>query len=98
MAELGVPRFVVERVLNHTDRTVTSVYDRYIYSAEKMTAVRKLGAFVDRMATRHRTQALRDASSDDRLRDRRLGNETAREAANLEKPRNRGAWNFEITT
>jgi integrase len=57
MAELGVPRFIVERVLNHTDRAVTSVYGPYRYSTEKMAAVRKLGAFVDRMATRHRTQA-----------------------------------------
>ena len=53
MAELGVPRFIVERVLNHTDRTVTSVYDRYTYSKEKMAAVIKLGAYVERMKTIH---------------------------------------------
>ena len=52
MAELGVPRFIIERVLNHTDRTVTSVYDRYCYSNEKMAAVVKLGAFVEKMAKR----------------------------------------------
>jgi integrase len=50
MAELGVPRFIIERVLNHTDRTVTSVYDRYSYAKEKMAAVTKLGALVDRLA------------------------------------------------
>jgi len=49
MAALGIPRFIVERVLNHTDRTVTSVYDRYTYAKEKMAAVTKLGAYVNRM-------------------------------------------------
>ena len=56
MAELGVPRFIVERVLNHTDRTVTSVYDRYSYSKEKMAAVTKLGAYVQKKATPHRSR------------------------------------------
>jgi integrase len=54
MAERGVPRFIIERVLNHTDRTVTSIYDRYSYSTEKMAAVAKLGVFVERMARHHR--------------------------------------------
>ncbi len=53
MAELGIPRFIVERVLNHTDRAVTSVYDRYRYSKEKMAAVTKLGAYVERVKAAH---------------------------------------------
>jgi integrase len=57
MAELGVPRFIIERVLNHTDRTVTSVYDRYTYAKEKMDAVVKLGAYVSKIArARHPTR------------------------------------------
>jgi integrase len=56
MAELGVPRFITERVSNHTDRTVTSDYDRYSYRKEEMAAVIKLGAFVERMAKRHRSR------------------------------------------
>jgi integrase len=56
MAELGVPRFIIERVLNHTDRTVTSVYDRYSYSKEKMAAVTKLGAYVQKMAKPQRSR------------------------------------------
>jgi integrase len=56
MAELGVPRFIIERVLNHTDRTVTSIYDRYSYGKEKLEAVQKLGAYVERMTKRHRSQ------------------------------------------
>jgi integrase len=58
LAELGEPRFVVERVLNHTDRTITSVYDRYAYSKEKMAAVTKLGAYVERMAKQHRPRRI----------------------------------------
>jgi integrase len=58
MAELGVPRFIVERVLNHTDKTVTSVYDRYAYGKEKMTAVTKLGAYVDRMKASQRRRRI----------------------------------------
>ena len=77
MAELGVPRFIVERVLNDTDRTVTSVDDRSSYSTEKMAAVRELDALVDRMVTRHRTQARHDASSRRDLSDRRLRREVA---------------------
>jgi integrase len=53
MAELGVPRFIIERVLNHTDRTVTSVYDRYTYAKEKMAAVVRLGAYVSKIARAH---------------------------------------------
>ena len=29
MAKLGVDRFVIERALGHTDRSVTGIYDRY---------------------------------------------------------------------
>jgi integrase len=58
LAELGVPRFVVERVLNHTDRTITSVYDRYAYGKEKMAAATKLGAYIDRMTKQHRARRI----------------------------------------
>jgi hypothetical protein len=43
MAELGVPRFIVERVLNHTDRTVTSIYDRYTLAKKKWRPSRSSG-------------------------------------------------------
>ena len=43
MAEGGVPRFIVERVLGHADHTVTAVYDRATYRAEKRTALDVLG-------------------------------------------------------
>ena len=40
MASGGVPRFVIGRILNHSEeRDITSVYDRYSYDAEKRAAM-----------------------------------------------------------
>jgi integrase len=40
MASGGVPRFVVSRILNHSEeKDITSVYDRYGYDAEKRAAM-----------------------------------------------------------
>jgi integrase len=40
MASGGVPRFVISRMLNHSDeKNITSVYDRYSYDAEKRAAM-----------------------------------------------------------
>jgi integrase len=36
---LGVGRFVIERVLNHSDDTVTSIYDLHRYNPEKRAAL-----------------------------------------------------------
>jgi integrase len=38
MTSLGVPRLVVSKLLNHAERGVTAVYDRYSYDREKMEA------------------------------------------------------------
>ncbi len=43
MAELGVPRFIISRILNHADKGVTAVYDRYSYEKEKRTALEAWG-------------------------------------------------------
>ena len=43
IAELGVPRFDIAKVLNHSDYEVTAVYDRYAYDPEKMKALLKWG-------------------------------------------------------
>ncbi len=43
MARAGTPRFVVGRVLNHTDQGVTRIYDRYEYLKEKRTALAAWG-------------------------------------------------------
>jgi integrase len=48
MGEAGVLRFVVERVLGHTDNSVTATYDRATYRAEKRDALERLAATVGR--------------------------------------------------
>jgi integrase len=40
MASRGVPRFLISRILNHSeDKDITSVYDRYSYDVEKKAAM-----------------------------------------------------------
>jgi hypothetical protein len=39
MAGLGVSRVVLGKILNHADASVTSVYDRHGYDAEKREAL-----------------------------------------------------------
>lgn len=41
MGSLGAGRFTIARVLNHADRSVTAVYDRHSYDAEKMVALER---------------------------------------------------------
>ena len=40
MTSLGVPRLIVKKILNHSDRDVTSIYDRYSYGKEKQKAMK----------------------------------------------------------
>jgi integrase len=48
MASGGVPRFVISRILNHSEeKDITSIYDRYSYDAEKRRAME----FWDRLLT-----------------------------------------------
>jgi integrase len=39
MTEIGISRLVVAKILNHSDRSVTAVYDRYEYGPEKKRAL-----------------------------------------------------------
>jgi integrase len=39
MARLGVSRFIISKVLNHSDRSVTGIYDRHAYLVEKRHAL-----------------------------------------------------------
>ena len=41
MTAMGIPRFIVGRVLNHAEAGVTAVYDRHSYDAEKKDALDK---------------------------------------------------------
>ena len=42
MTMLGHSRFIVERILNHADKSVAAVYDRYGYDKEKREALNAL--------------------------------------------------------
>ena len=43
MTALGIPRLVVGKLLNHSDRSITAVYDRHSYDAEKRQALEAWG-------------------------------------------------------
>ena len=40
MTKSGIQRLTVKKVLNHSDREITAVYDRYGYDKEKQAAMR----------------------------------------------------------
>jgi hypothetical protein len=39
MTSIGISRFIVGRILNHSERGVTAVYDRHSYDREKREAL-----------------------------------------------------------
>jgi len=39
MASGGIPRLTIAKILNHTDSSVTAVYDRHSYDPEKRAAL-----------------------------------------------------------
>jgi len=47
MGRLGVARFIVSKVLNHSDRTVTGVYDRHEYVPEKRAALEAWASYLE---------------------------------------------------
>jgi integrase len=51
MASLGVPRFVLGRVLNHADNGITAVYDRHSYDTEKRQALERLDRHLQTIVT-----------------------------------------------
>ena len=46
LGRLGISRFIIARVLNHADRTVTGIYDRYEYLSEKRHALEAWGQYL----------------------------------------------------
>src|SRR5262249_6352795 len=46
LGRLGISRFIIARVLNHADRTVTGIYDRYEYLDEKRHALEAWGQYL----------------------------------------------------
>jgi integrase len=51
MAGMGIPRFVVGKVLNHVEAGVTKVYDRYSYDREKQEALNMWGVRLARIVS-----------------------------------------------
>ena len=49
MASIGVERFTIERLLNHTDRSITAIYDRHSYDNEKRRALERYEACLNRV-------------------------------------------------
>ena len=48
MTRMGIPRLTVKKILNHVEKEITAVYDRYSYDAEKRQA---LEAWATRLMT-----------------------------------------------
>jgi integrase len=51
LGRLGVLRFIISKVLNHADRTVTSIYDRHTYFAEKRHALETWARYLASLTT-----------------------------------------------
>jgi integrase len=51
MGRLGVSRFIIGKVLNHSDRSVTGIYDRYAYLPEKRHALESWAAHLSALVT-----------------------------------------------
>ena len=41
LGKIGVDRFIISRILDHTDREITGVYDRYGYDKQKKRALER---------------------------------------------------------
>ncbi len=51
LTSMGIPRLVVGRILNHAERSVTSVYDRHSYDSEKRQAMDTWGRKLESIIT-----------------------------------------------
>ena len=47
LSKLGVDRFLIQRIINHSDKSVTAIYDRYSYINEKREVLQKWADRVD---------------------------------------------------
>jgi integrase len=54
LGKLGVSRFIIGQILNHSDRSVTGVYDRYEYLEEKRAALEAWGRHIEKLIGRER--------------------------------------------
>jgi integrase len=57
MSKLGVSRDISERVLNHTDSSINSVYDRYEFQPERLHAVNLVASHLAKLRRARLTAA-----------------------------------------
>jgi integrase len=57
MTQLGTPRLVVSKILNHKDAGITAVYDRHSYENEKRQALEAWGQKLDEIVTGKKKRA-----------------------------------------
>lgn len=55
ISSLGYDRTILQKILNHTDGSVTAVYDRYSYDKEKTTALEAWGRKLEILAGQRNT-------------------------------------------
>jgi integrase len=53
MARNRVPKSIAERVLNHTEKGVDPIYDRFDYQDERLDAIQRVGDHVANLAPKH---------------------------------------------
>jgi integrase len=58
LASVGVERFIISRILNHTERNVTAIYDRYSYDKEKRLALNLWAAKLEEIVTGKKTKVI----------------------------------------
>ena len=47
MTAIGIPRLIVSKILNHVGSSITAIYDRHTYDAEKRHAMETWGNKLD---------------------------------------------------
>jgi integrase len=58
MGRLGVSRFIIGKVLNHADHSVTGIYDRFAYLQEKRHALESWASFLESLTERPRDKLI----------------------------------------
>jgi integrase len=49
LGRLKVPRFIIDKVLNHADRSMTAIYERHEFFEEKLEAVTRWADDLNRL-------------------------------------------------
>ena len=58
MTSMRIPRLVVAKILNHAEHSVTAIYDRHSYDAEKRQALDEWGRKLEAIVTLERNKVV----------------------------------------